>query len=111
MCICSAELACAAGARDVEPRYPGPNRFPAPEGRRDRGEKIMRRVAPACIALAMAVTPSPVAAQQTTTDQAAATQEPPPPPPAFEVPPPMEGTSTDLPPPFPRYPARAPREH
>jgi hypothetical protein len=68
----------------------------------------MRRAALVCLALAMAVTGSPIAAQQTTPDQPT---QPVAPQPASELPPPMPQSSTEPPPPFPHYPARAPREH
>lgn len=70
----------------------------------------MRRAAFLCMALAMAVTASPLGAQQTTPD-APATPAQPAPPPASDLPPPVPKSATELPPPFPHYPARAPREH
>lgn len=65
------------------------------------GEKIMRRAALMWIALATAAVASPLAAQQTVPHEQASPSQPAPSP----------QTSTELPPPFPHYPARAPREH
>ena len=61
----------------------------------------MRRAALMWIALATAVVASPLAAQQIVPDEQASPKQPSPNP----------QTSTELPPPFPHYPARAPREH
>lgn len=59
----------------------------------------MRRAALIWIALATVVLASPLTAQQTTPDDMASPKQP------------LPQTSTELPPPFPHYPARAPREH
>jgi hypothetical protein len=101
-CISPVELAGGSGAAAVERRYRAGGE-PIPQlGRTAAGEKIMRKKVLACIALAIALTGSPLAAQQSVPSE---------PPPASELPPPVPQRATELPPPFPHYPARAPREH
>jgi len=92
------------------------DRVPAPPGgailgpvfaaeRQRGGEKIVLRASLIWIPLAvgtMVAAASPLAAQQTTPSDQTAPQQ---------LAPPVPQNSAELPPPFPHYPARAPREH
>ena len=71
----------------------------------------MRPAALLCIAMAAALAAAPLGARQIVPDGQAAPEQPAPPPPASELPPPVPPTSSEPLPPFPHYPARAPREH
>jgi hypothetical protein len=71
----------------------------------------MRRATLVCIAIAAALAASPLGARQIVPDGQAAPELPAAPPPTSELPPPVPPTSSEPLPPFPHYPARAPREH